>query len=382
MRRVLLTAVVLGLTMTPAFGQNVPELPFESVPNPLKLPNDIHFGEIAGVAVNSSGHVFVFSRGNSVGPSYMATASQLLEFDANGNFVREIGKNLNAWSYAHAVRVDPQDNIWVVDKGSNMILRFTPEGHVDWVFGRKGEASHLIVPPDYQTVMSRLLDRAGVDIEVPERNNPRWPIPVHRDNSFNQPTDVAWDSEGNSYFSDGYINSRVGKANARGEWVASWGSLGSGPGQFDTPHGIAVSPADEIYVADRGNRRIQVFEPDGTYIREFVVDVPVDVTRGKVVYGGENPNGTRGALAPGAPDALCMTPGPNPVLFIGDVYPSRIYKVSLEGKVLGVYGQPGRNLGEFGWIHGIACPSEDEIWVAELINWRVQKLVTRGTGSR
>ena len=382
MRRVLLAAVVLGLTMTPAFGQNVPELPFESVPNPLKLPNDIHFGEIAGVAVNSSGHVFVFSRGNSVGPSYMATASQLLEFDANGNFVREIGKNLNAWSYAHAVRVDPQDNIWVVDKGSNMILRFTPEGHVDWVFGRKGEASHLIVPPDYQTVMSRLLDRAGVDIEVPESNNPRWPIPVHQDNSFNQPTDVAWDSEGNSYFSDGYINSRVGKANARGEWVASWGSLGSGPGQFDTPHGIAVSPADEIYVADRGNRRIQVFEPDGTYIREFVVDVPVDVTRGKVVYGGENPNGTRGALAPGAPDALCMTPGPNPVLFIGDLYPSRIYKVSLEGKVLGVYGQPGRNLGEFGWIHGIACPSEDEIWVAELINWRVQKLVTRGMGSR
>ena len=382
MTRVLLAALVLGLTTTPAFAQGVPELPFESVPNPLKLPNDIHFGEIAGVAVNSHGHVFVFSRGNSVGPSYMATASQLLEFDAMGNFVREIGKNLNAWSYAHAVRVDPQDNIWVVDKGSNMILRFTPEGHVDWVFGRKGEASHLIVPPDYQTVMARLLDRVGLNVEMPENNNPRWPIPVHRDNSFNQPTDVAWDSNGNSYFSDGYINSRVGKVNARGEWVASWGSLGSGPGQFDTPHGIAVSPEDEIYVADRGNRRIQVFDPDGTYLREFTIDVPVDTTRGKIVYGGGNPNSTTGSLAPGAPDALCMTPGSDPVLFVGDIYPSRIYKVSLEGKVLGVYGQPGRNLGEFGWIHGIACPSEDEIWVAELINWRVQKLVTRGTGAR
>ena len=241
MRRVLLAAVVLGLTTTPAFAQSVSELPFESVPNPLKLPNDIHFGEIGGVAVNSRGHVFVFSRGNSTGPSYMATASQLLEFDANGTFVREIGKNLNAWSYAHAVRIDPQDNIWVVDKGSNMILRFTPEGHVDWVFGRKGEASHLIVPPDYQTVMARLLKRAGVDVDIPENNNPRWPVPVHQDNSFNQPTDVAWDSNGNSYFTDGYINSRVGKANARGEWVTSWGSLGSGPGQFDTPHGIAVS---------------------------------------------------------------------------------------------------------------------------------------------
>jgi len=380
--RIVHAVVVLGLTMTPAFAQSVPELPFESVPNPLKLPNDIHFGEIAGVAVNSRGHVFVFSRGNSTGPSYMATASQLLEFDANGTFVREIGKNLNAWSYAHAVRIDPQDNIWVVDKGSNMILRFTPEGHVDWVFGRKGEASHLIVPPDYQTVMARLLDRAGLAVDIPENNNPRWPVPVHRDNVFNQPTDVAWDSNGNSYFTDGYINSRVGKVNARGEWVASWGSLGSGPGQFDTPHGIAVSPQDEIYVADRGNRRIQVFDPDGTYLREFTVDVPVDVTRGKIVYGREAPNATTGSLAPGAPDALCMTTGPNPVLFIGDLYPSRIYKVSLEGKVLGVYGQPGRNLGEFGWIHAIACPSEDEIWVAELINWRVQKLVTKGTGDR
>lgn len=380
MKLIPIVAVLLGLFITPAFAQSVPELPFESVPNPLKLPSDVHFGEIAGVAVNSHGHVFVFSRGNSVGPSYMASASQLLEFDDNGNFVREIGKNLNAWSYAHAVRIDPQDNIWVVDKGSNMILRFTPEGHVDWVFGRKGEASHLQVPPDYETVMARMLARMGVAVDIPEENNPRWPIPVHQDNVFNQPTDVAWDSMGNTYFSDGYINSRVAKVNVRGEWVASWGELGTGPRQFDTPHGLAVSPADEIYVADRGNRRIQVLDTEGNFLRQFIVDVPVDTSRGKIVYGRDNPNGTRGSQAPGAPDALCMTPGPNPVLFIGDLYPSRIYKVSLEGEVLGVYGQPGRNLGEFGWIHAIACPSEDEIWVGELINWRLQKLVTKGTG--
>ena len=175
----------------------------------------------------------------------------------------------------------------------------------------------------------------------------------------------------------GYVNSRVAKVNAKGEWIASWGSLGNGPGQFDTPHGIAVSPKDEIFVADRGNRRIQVLDVNGKFIREFTIDVPVDTTNGKIVYGGENPNGKTGSLAPGAPDALCMTPGPNPVLFVGDLYPSRIYKVSLEGKLLGVYGQPGRNLGEFGWIHAIACPSENEIWVGELINWRVQKLVTK-----
>lgn len=377
MRRIFLAFVVLGLMMSPAFAQAVPDLPFESVPDPLTMPDDIHFGEIAGVAVNSKGHVFVFSRGNSTGPAYMATASQLLEFDANGKFIRELGKNLYAWSYAHAVRIDKDDNIWVVDKGSDVILKMNPQGRVVWVFGRKGEASHFMVPPDYAATLSGLLARAGVAVTPPAANNPRNPVPVHRDNAFNQPTDVAWDSMGNSYFSDGYVNSRVGKANARGEWVASWGSLGNGPGQFDTPHGIAVSPKDEIYVADRGNRRIQVFDTGGKFIRQFTVDVPVS-PKGKVTYGQANPDLKTGSQAPGAPDALCMTPGPNPVLFVGDLYPSRIYKVSLEGKVLGVYGGPGRNLGEFGWIHAIACPSENEIWVGELINWRVQKLVTKG----
>jgi streptogramin lyase len=371
-------APVATQTPAPAATQAaVPELPFESVPDPLTMPPEISFGEVAGVAVNSKGNIFVFSRGNSTGPAYMATAAQLLEFDPKGKFIREIGKNSYGWAYAHAVRIDKQDNIWVVDKGSNLILKMNPQGRVQWVFGRKGESSHLDAPPDYASQLSGILARAGVAVTPPKDNNPRNPIPVHRDNVFNQPTDVAWDSQGNSYFTDGYVNSRVAKVNAKGEWIASWGSLGNGPGQFDTPHGVAVSPKDEIFVADRGNRRIQVFDPSGKYLREFTIDVPVDTKRGKIVYGVETPNAKTGSQAPGAPDALCMTPGPNPVLFVGDLYPSRIYKVSLEGKVLGVYGQPGRNLGEFGWIHAIACPSENEIWVAELINWRVQKLVTR-----
>ena len=373
-------AVVPVATQTPAGATQaaaVPELQFESVPDPLTLPPDIHFGEVAGVATNSKGHVFVFSRGDVSGPAYMTQAAQLLEFDPKGKFVREVGKGNFALSYAHAVRIDKQDNIWIVDKGSNMILKMNPQGRVVWVFGRRGESSHLDVPPDYASQLTSILERAGVAITRPANNNPRNPVPVHRDNVFNQPTDVAWDSQGNSYFTDGYINSRVAKVNAKGEWIASWGSLGTGPGQFDTPHGIAVSPKDEIYVADRGNRRIQVLDANGKYLREFIIDVPVDTKRGKIVYGAEAPNAKTGSQAPGAPDALCMTPGPNPVLFVGDLYPSRIYKVSLEGKVLGVYGQPGRNLGEFGWIHAIACPSENEIWVGELINWRVQKLVMK-----
>ncbi len=373
--------LVVVVAASSALGQSVPQLPFQSVPDPLTLPNDVHFGEVAGVAVNSKGHIFVFSRGNSTGPAYMATAAQLLEFDPTGKFVREIGKNMYAWSYAHAVKIDKDDNIWVVDKGSDMILKLNPQGRVVWVFGRKGEASHYQMPPDTAATLSGLLARAGVAVTPPANNNPRNPVPQHRDGYFNQPTDVAWDSQGNSYFSDGYINSRVAKANNRGEWVASWGSLGSGPGQFDTPHGIAVGPRDEVFVADRGNRRIQVFDTSGKFIRQFTIDVPVPADF-KSPIGAAPTDLKTGSLAPGAPDALCMTPGPNPVLFVGDLYPSRIYKVSLEGKLLGVYGRPGKNLGEFAWIHAIACPSENEIWVAELLNWRVQKLVTKGAGTR
>ena len=276
------------------------------------MPNDVHFGEIAGVAVNSKKHVFVFSRGNVTGAAYMAQASQLLEFDATGKFVREIGKNNFALSYAHAVRIDKQDNIWIVDKGSNMIVKFNPEGRVIWVFGRKGESSHLDVPPDYASQLGLLLKRAGLPVTLPENNNPRNPVPVHRDNAFNQPTDVAWDSQGNSYFSDGYVNSRVGKANAKGEWVASWGSLGNGPGQFDTPHGIAVSPKDEIYVADRGNRRIQVFDPEGKYLREFTIDVPVDLKRGKVAVRRADARRQDRFAGPGRPRRAVHDAGAEP----------------------------------------------------------------------
>ena len=114
-----------------AFAQQaVPNINFNSVPNPLKLPPNMYFGEASGVSVNSKGHVFVFSRGNTTGPAYAAAATQLLEFDAQGKFVREIGKNLYAWSFGHTVKVDPQDNIWVTDKGSDMVIKFDPEGRV------------------------------------------------------------------------------------------------------------------------------------------------------------------------------------------------------------------------------------------------------------
>src|ERR1700731_3342498 len=167
----------------------VPEIQYRSVPDFLHLPADLYFGEVTGVAVNSKGHIFVFSRGNSTGPAYSAAAAQLLEFAPDGKFLREIGHHLYAWSFAHSVKIDRQDNIWVTDKGSDMVIKFTPEGRVAMVFGRKQEAA---------------------DEETGPLKHPNPPLPSEP-GRFRQVTDVAWDVAGNTYISDGYINSRVAK---------------------------------------------------------------------------------------------------------------------------------------------------------------------------
>src|SRR5690349_9098169 len=252
-RRVLL----LFLTMAgPLIAQSpgVPEIAYRSVPGFLKLPADLYLAEVAGVAVNLKGHVFVFSRGNTTGPAYAAAAAQLLEFSADGKFLREIGHNLYAWSFAHSVKIDKDDNIWVADKGSDMVIKFDPEGRVVMVFGRKQEASDEGTGP---------------------LKHPKPPLPPV-DGMFRQVTDMAWDAAGNTYISDGYINSRVAKIDKDGNWVKSWGEPGDGPGQFNTPHSIAVDEQGNVYVADRGNRRIQVFDSDGKYLREIHINVPYD----------------------------------------------------------------------------------------------------------
>src|SRR5260370_14573940 len=139
--------VLLFSAAAPLFSQQPPEVRFHSVPYFLKLPPDIYLGEATGVAVNSKGHILVFSRGNPTGPAYAAAAAQLLEFAPDGNFLREIGHHLYAWSFAHTVKVDKDDNIWVTDKGSDMVIKFTPEGRVVMVFGRKQDASDDATEP-------------------------------------------------------------------------------------------------------------------------------------------------------------------------------------------------------------------------------------------
>jgi hypothetical protein len=353
MRRAVLVWV-FGLGLFAAgqlFAQQPPEIRYTSVPDFLKLPPDIYLGEVAGVAVNSKGHVFVFSRANSTGPAYGASGAQLLEFDAGGKFLREIGHNLYAWSFAHAVKVDPQDNIWVTDKGSDMVIKFNPEGRVVMVFGRKQEASDEGTGP---------------------LKHVKPPLPP-LDGLFRQVTDVAWDAAGNTFISDGYINSRVAKVDKDGNWLKSWGEPGEQSGQFNVPHSIAVDAAGNVYVADRGNRRIEVFDGEGKFLRQMTIDVPAPPDAHAAI--GAKPTTTTGTMAPGAPWTVCITPGPKQVLYSSDAFPGRIYKLSLDGKVLGMLGKAGKQLGQFGWIHEIACPSESELYVSEILNWRVQKLI-------
>jgi hypothetical protein len=348
--RHLIFASLISLSVS-LFAQQPSEIPFRSVPDFLKLPPNMYLGEVAGVAVNSKGHVFVFSRGNTTGPAYGAGAAQLLEFGADGKFLREIGHNLYAWSFAHSVKIDKDDNIWVADKGSDMVIKFNAEGRVMMVFGRKQEASDEGTEP---------------------LRHPRPPLPAV-DGMFRQVTDMAWDAAGNTYISDGYINSRIAKVDRHGNWLKSWGEPGDKPGQFNTPHSIDVDAQGNVYVADRGNRRIQVFDGDGNFLRQFTIDVPVDPNARPAI--GNKPTATTGAQSPGAPWTVCITPGPHQVLFSSDGFPGRIYKLTLDGKILGVLGESGKQLKQFGWIHEIACPNENELYVAELLNWRVQKLI-------
>jgi len=210
---------LLLLTAAPAAlaAENPPIIPGRCEYQLPQDANDMYLGEVSGVATNSKGHVFVFHRGNTNGPAYGGRAAQLLEFNENGTFVREIGHNLYAWSFAHMVRVDKDDNIWVADKGSDMVIKFNPEGRVVFALGRKPEAS----------------DEGAHRSSIPIRRCPQ------SNGLFRQVTDMAWDPQGNTYISDGYINSRVAKYDKDGNWVMQWGDRGTEPGKMNTPHSIA-----------------------------------------------------------------------------------------------------------------------------------------------
>jgi hypothetical protein len=335
----LLFLLSLLLLAPPALAQtSVPEIPYDAPAEYFSYPPEMNLGEITGVAVNSKGHVFMVSRSNATGNVYGGLATQLLEFDERGKFVREIGKGLYGFAYGHAVRVDPQDNVWVVDKGTNMVIKFNPAGKVVMVLGRREEAT------DEHVYLKKTQAK-------------------HVDGMFNEPTDVAWDRAGNIYVTDGYGNSRIAKYDRNGKWIKNWGSTGTDDGQFRVVKGIAIDAANNVYVADRDNKRIQVFDTEGNFKTQF--------------------------RNVGSPWAICITPGARQFLYVSNSnppnnldYDGEILKMTLDGRIVGKFGRAGKMLKEFGTVNSIDCRNENELYVGELGNWRVQRVTLKAAPAK
>ena len=341
-RSVQLLLVLAGFTAAaaiPARAQ-IPEIPYQAVDALSDFPDDIHMGEAAGVARNSDGDIFVYTRtGNptlTLGMSRYVThgGSRIFHFDSDGEYEGEIGQEIYGALYAQQLRIDADDNIWTVDQFSGQVIKYDPDGRIVMVMSRKPETLRVPQrpPPDPP--------RAGTGTEG---------------ESFQGPTDVTWDSQGNFYVADGIRNARIAKYEPSGKWIMNWGTRGSAPGEFDVIQGIAIDDEDNLYVADYGNERIQVFDTRGNFRREM-----------------------RGF---GAPMAICITPGPNQVIYVSNSNPpdnldvgGEIYKVALNGTIIGRFGTAGKQIGQFGTVNAIDCREENELLVGELGNWRVQRI--------
>jgi hypothetical protein len=349
MRSAAIVMVAVGglVAATAVSGQaRAPEIPFEAVDALGGFPDDIHLGEVAGVARNSRNEIYVYTRtGNpnlalGLARYISRSGSRLFKFDSRGRYEREMGQGIYGALYAQQVRVSADDNIWIVDRMSGQVIRFDPQGRIQMVLSRKPEA--MRVPAT---------DGGG--------RGGRGGRGYTEGESFQNPSDVAWDSQGNIYVADGLTRGRIAKYDPEGRFVTNFGGDGDGPGQFDGIHGLQIDTRDNLYVADYGNRRIQVLDPNGRYVREIT--------------------------GVGAPMAMCITPGPEQVMYVSNSNPpddlevgGEIYKVRLDGTVIGRFGTVGKRIGQFGTVNAIDCRSENDLLVGEVGNWRVQRVTLHG----
>jgi hypothetical protein len=306
MKRILALFLLLLLPL-PAFAQSGswPDLGYRVVPDFLRLPPGANLGEVTAVELNSKGHIFVFNRG----------PRPIMEFDRHGDFIRSLGEGL--FTTAHGLRIDAEDNIWTTDVDSHLVLKLSPEGRLLMVLGRKGTAGEL------DPVSSMVL--------------------------FNKPADVAFGPSGDIFLADGYGNSRVVKLDKYGKFIKSWGKKGSAEGEFNLPHTVVVDSQGLVFVGDRENKRIQIFDSEGRFIQQW--------------------------NHVGSPWWLQITPDQS--IWVVDGYASRILKLDRNGNILGAFGEPGKAPGQFGFAHALAVGPEEEIYVAEILNWRVQKFVKK-----
>jgi len=288
--------VCVALAAIAAGQENWPKLALTVAPEWPTLPPGWTFEETPGVAVDKQEHVFVFHRG----------PHSIIEFDKDGKMVRTWGDGV--FVRPHGLKFDREGNLWAADDQGHVVVKMDASGRVRMVLGRKytkGETDDL----------------------------------------FNRPTDMAFGLNGEVYITDGYGNSRVVQYTRDGKFVRTWGKKGTGEGEFNLPHGIAVDKRGRVYVGDRENRRMQVFDTDGKFLTQW-----------KHV---------------GSPWGVVITDDDK--LLLCDGYNNRIVKTDLSGKVLGVAGGPGKLPGLLDFAHHLAVGTSGSVYVAEIKNWRVQK---------
>jgi len=333
-----------------ALDAKTPKLTYTEEVLQLLVPGET-MGQTVGVDINSQNHLFVYSRTHPQGIARGGAAAMLWEFDENGTFVKEWGPHNYAASFAHSVRVDRHDNVWQVDEGSSMVVKYSPAAVPVEQFGRTLEAV------DY---LEQGVEKKGRGFEA-EARQLEHPVDMqhrlHPDGTvgiFNRPTDVAWDSDDNVFVTDGYGNSRVVKIAPGGHWLKWVGTWGTGPNQFNIVHSIAVDPQDRVYAADRNNHRIQVYDDNLIFLKSIT--------------------------GMGAPWGLCI-PRPDAsgkqYLYSSDGTSGRLYKIDLAtGNVVGwAQTSLGRGEDDAGrLVHEIACKDPNVVYLGSAILWNVTKV--------
>ena len=320
MKNVIVAACVVLLNGVVAFAQrpsdpallvpqNAPALDYVAVANPLTFPEGVTIGASADVAFDAKGHLWVLNRG----------MQPLAEFDADGKFIRAFGEGL--FTRTHGLRIDRDGNIWVTDVGAHYVAKMSPEGKVLMTIGTKGEQGEW----NEATGSHRL----------------------------NEPNDIIVASNGDIFIAQGHTpgakgDPRVLKFDKAGKFITSWGGKGKEPGKFDVAHGLAIDAKGLVWVTDRENQRIQIFDDKGTFVREIkVAGLPCSLDIRK--------------------DAIFMVNG----------FAGQVVKMDLQGNVLAVTGKAGNGVGEFGEAHFIALSPKGEIFVADSVNRAVQKFVKK-----
>jgi len=380
MKRFALTLLAAStLAGTVAFAQG--DLTYTTA-DVIKFPRTIYAGEIAGVATNSRGHIFVYQRsGNpwiAMGAARIFThgGDQLLQFDQNGNYVREIGKANYAATVANSVRVDRQDNIWTVDRSGMTVIKFAPDGsRILMLLGRKPESINITIAgggagrgaaPAAGAAAAApgaaaAAGRGAAPAPAAAGRGGRGGVPGagSQADTFTGPSDVAFDAQGNIFISDGWgANNRVAKFTPDGVFIKSFGKTGDDNESLNSPRSLAIDAIGNVYVADHNNNRVQVLDNNLNYLRSIT--------------------------GVGAPWAVCISPGATQHLYVSNSNPmdnldvaGEIYKLQLNGTMVGKFGRAGKAPREFATVNQMDCRQANTLYTAEAGAWRVQKVVLK-----